>query len=97
MIVQRVYTKVKAGKLAEYLELMESRPDMILRRVTKRDYTANIGAPIQTVCHEAEFEDLDAMDKVWAEWWADPETPAYMEKFWAVVDDARSEVWNLIE
>lgn len=97
MIVQRVFNRVKAGRTGEFLALAKSNPDSALSLVTRRTYTPHIGPSVHTICHEAEFESLDEMDKVWATWWADPETPAYMEKFWSLVEDAYSEVWNLEE
>ena len=95
MIVQRVFHQVKQGHLREFLELMKSQPESVLSFATKRTYTASIGVSSHTVSHELEFEDLAELDQTWDAWWASPETPAYMEKYWGLVEGGHSEVWNL--
>ena len=97
MIVQRVFHEVKAGHLGEFLALMKSQPESVLSRQTYRTYTAHIGPSSHTVCHELEFGDLAELDQVWAAWSADPETPAYMEKYWSLVEGGHNEVWDLEE
>jgi hypothetical protein len=101
MIVQRVFIRVKPGHLGEFWELsnghQKRRPDLPTFRATKRTYSANIGPSGHTVCYEAEFEDLAELSRAWSTWWADPGTPAYMEKLWSLVDDSHNEVWDLQE
>ena len=98
MIVQRVFHRVKPGRVGEFLDLMKSQSASALTGPTKRTYTAHIGPSGYTVCHELEFADLAELDQVWAAWWADPETPVYMEKFWALVEGGgHNEVWDLQE
>ena len=97
MIIQRVFHEVKSGRIGEFLALLKSQPESVLSRATKRTYTASIGPPAHTVCHELEFADLAELDRVWAAWWADPKTPAYMAKYWELVEGGHSEVWELVK
>ena len=94
MIVQRVTVQVKQGHVREFLALAKSQ-DSVLDRATKRTYTSNISPVHNIVAFELEFEDLGELDKTWAAWGADPDTPAYMEKWNKLVKDSGSEVWNL--
>jgi hypothetical protein len=97
VIVQRIFHAVKQGRVDDFLALMKSNPDSVLNLATKRTYTSYIGR-FNTVCHELEFESLDELDKCWAQWWADPETPAYMEKYHELTErGGSSEVWTLEE
>ena len=96
MIVQRVTVHVKQGRVGEFLALAKSK-DSVLTRATKRTYTPNIAPDNNVVVFEAELEDLAEMDKVWAAWWADPDTPAYMEEWNKLVMGSGSELWNLEE
>jgi hypothetical protein len=95
MIVQRVFHHVKPGRGGDFLALVASMPASLLRQAAVRTYTASIGRPASTVCHEFEFADLDELDRVWAAWWADPATPNYMAAYWRLVDTQYSEVWYL--
>ena len=97
MIVQRVTHHLRQGRQAEFLALMKSKPDSILSQVTKRTYLPNIVPDASVVVHEAEFEDLAELDKIWKAWWADADTPAYMEEYHKLVRSAGSEVWSLAE
>ena len=97
MIVQRVTHHVKQGRQAEFLALGKSKPDSVLSQATTRTYLPNIVPDTSVVVHEAEFEDLAELDKTWAAWWADPDTPAYMEEYNELVESAGSEVWTLAE
>ena len=97
MIVQRTIHRAKPGHVGDFLELGKSTPNSPLSLATKRTYTASVGVEATTVCHELEFEDLAELDQTWAAWWADPRTPAFMEKYWALVEGGHNEVWNMEE
>lgn len=47
------------------------------------------------VVTELEFKDVAELEKTWAEYWADPGTPAYMERMSKLTQSAGSEVWTL--
>ena len=55
-------------------------------------------SPNQEVVCELEFENLSELDKYWTEWFALPETPAFMET-WnkLLVNNTTNEVWNVEE
>lgn len=97
MIVHRMTHHVKQGRIGEFLALMKSNPSPVLIQALRRTYTPYKDPAISTVVHELEFEDSDELDKTWKAWWADPDTPAYMEKVNNLVESASNEYWTLEE
>ena len=97
MIVQRVITQVKRGRRADLLALWKSKSESVLSQATKRMYLPNIVPDASVVAAELEFEDLAELEKTWAAWWADPDTPAFMEEYNKLVESVGSEVWTLAE
>ena len=93
MFVQRITHYVKLGCHAEFMALMRSK-DSVLTKATKRTYSPFI-TPDAVVVHEAEFEDLAELEKTWAAWWAEPDTPAFMEQYNKLVKNNGSEIWTL--
>ena len=96
MIVQRVTHYVRRGQRREFLALMKSK-DSVLTKATKRTYSPFIAPAGNVVVHEAEFEDLAELDKTWAAWWADTDTPAFMAEYNKLVKNNGSEIWTLEE
>ena len=94
MIVQRVTHKVKQGCMEELVALGNSFIESTGRTV--RRYTPNVGR-FDTLVGDHEFEGLAEMEKFWAEWHARPDTPAFMEKWFALTETGgTTEIWNLV-
>jgi hypothetical protein len=97
MIVNRRTFRIKNGKAQKVAEMMKSENERLKWPVTHRIYTANI-APFNLVIGEWEFEDLAAYEKFWTDWFALPETEAFMKKWNALTrSGGTNEIWNLIE
>lgn len=95
MIVQRITWKVKRGCMQELVALNNSFSETTGRTV--RGYTSRIG-PQETVVGEHEFESLAEMEKSWAEWNARPDTPAFTEKWLALMETGgTTEIWDLVD
>ena len=59
-----------------------------------RVYTSNYG-PTGVLAAEWEFESVAACQKFWADWYAKPETPAFVEKWLGLLEPGGgSEIWN---
>ena len=96
MIVNRLTITVKQGRMQEFVELLkERRKQGEYNNV--RLYQSHLGTRDQ-IAYEIEFEDYAAYDKFFTEWYALPDTPAFLEK-WNVMTKAggTNELWWLIE
>ena len=61
-----------------------------------RIYTPEIG-PFDVLVVEWEYESLEEQQRVWAAWFARPDTPTFAEKWNKVVErGGGSEIWNLV-
>jgi hypothetical protein len=97
MILQRLTFHVKPGRMDEVVEMLKAADEVLGSTDISRIYTPNIGQ-FDVVVNDLEFENLAELDALWAEWWSNPETPAFMEKWNELVDaGGGSEVWNLVE
>ena len=95
MIVNRYTITVKQGRMGEAVELIKE-----MRKqggYHGRLYQSHLGTRDQ-IAYEFEFEDYAAYDKFFTEWYAQPDTPAFLEK-WNDMTKAggTNELWWLIE
>ena len=95
MIVNRVSVTVKQGRMEELVELLKEGRKQ--GGYNARLYQSHLGNRDQ-IAYEFEFEDYAAYDKFWTEWYALPDTPAFLEK-WNEITKAggTNELWWLIE
>jgi hypothetical protein len=95
MIVQRLTWQVKIGQRAAAAELARAERERV--GGTHRIYRGYLGS-FDTVAMEFEFEGFDEMETFWSEWFATPESAAFLEK-WHDLLEARTtnEVWTLVE
>ena len=95
MIVNRLTVTVKQGRMQEVVELLNEGRKQVGFKV--RLYQSDLGNRNQ-IAYELEFEDYAAYDKFWKEWFALPETPAFLEK-WNDITEAggTNEIWWLVE
>jgi hypothetical protein len=92
---------VKRGCRNELIELVKAeraKDDNLNHRIyNHRIYTSHIG-PGDLLVQEFEFENLGELEKSWAEWFADPETTEFRQKWSELVEHwVSTEVWHLIE
>ncbi|MFN2302656.1 MAG: hypothetical protein ACK2TV_02900 [Anaerolineales bacterium] len=95
MIVNRLTVNVKQGRMDELVELLKDARKQGGYHV--RFYQSYLGIRDQ-IAYEFEFEDYAAYDKFFTEWYALPDTPAFLEK-WNDMTKAggTNELWTLVE
>ena len=97
MYVNRLNFQVKPGNQEKAIELIKEAQTMLETPHGASIYTANIG-PFNALIYDIEFENLTEFEEFWTKWWALPGTPAFMEKWNALVDSGTgSELWNVVE
>jgi hypothetical protein len=97
MIVNRRTFVVKNGCQDEVVAMVLAENTRLKWSIPSRVYTPNI-APFGLVVVEWEYEDLAAYEKHWADWFALPETPDFMEKWLSLTKTGgANEIWNLEE
>ena len=97
MIVNRRTFVVKQGCQDEVVAMVLAENNRLNWSITSRVYTPNI-APFNQIIVEWEYEDLATYEKHWAEWFALPETPDFMEKWNSLIKPGGSnEIWNIEE
>ena len=95
MLVNRRTFVVKRGCMEELVALLVA--DREQTGIAYRLYTPDIG-PFDVIAIEVEFENLEAYEKGWAEWFARPENAAFMEKWYALTESGgNNEIWTLVE
>lgn len=95
MIVQRCTFQVKGRQRRAAAELARAERERI--GATFRIYLSYLGR-YDTIVTEYEFEDLGAMETFWSEWFADPESAAFLEKWNNLLEAPRTnEVWIPVE
>jgi len=97
MIVERRTWNVKRGCMQELVALGNSFIETT--GSTVRLYTPTVGLGRQdTLVADHEFESLAEMESFWKEWFARPDTPAFLRKWEALTErGGTSEIWNLVE
>ena len=95
MIVQRLTFTARSGRRLEAAELARAEREQM--GGTYRIYLGDIG-PRNDLAMEFEFEGLGEMEAFWSEWFATPESAAFMEKWDALFEAHRTnEIWAVIE
>jgi hypothetical protein len=96
MVVERYTVNVRPGLLQELAALARREADRY-PAVAIRVSTPVFG-PLDTMAIEWEFENVAAREAYWDGWYAQPETPAFMEK-WNELDagGGTDELWAVEE
>jgi hypothetical protein len=95
MIVQRLTFQVKGGRRLEAAKLASAERERT--GGTHRIYLSYLGR-YDTIATEFEFEDLEAMETFWSEWFATPESAVFLKKWNDLLEAPRTnEVWTLVE
>lgn len=98
MIVDRWTWRVKSECFDEFLELLIAERERA-DRPTDRIYfvvgTSTFG-PTNTVMWEGEYENEEQRSRLWAEWWAQPESQEWAAKISGMTEPGGShELWAL--
>ena len=100
MIVQRFTYLVKRGCMPQIIELLKpytGKGTITGNPARERTYTSSFG-PSDMIVLDFEFENMDQLEKKWAEWLARPEVPTLFEKLDSLfVPGGSNEIWNLVE
>ena len=99
MIAERLFHYPKPGRLIELRDLIQTEMQRFSSPLLHagRLYSHDIGcsSPISV---EFEFESHSEREKYWADWQADPGTPAFMEKYMEMIGHFwKDETWVLEE
>lgn len=95
MLVKRRTCAVKAGRMAETLELLEWAQEQFPAPHARRIYTSDIGT-FDQLAARIEFESLEEYEKIWAEWIASPEFGSVIEKWDELTErGGTNEIWTL--
>ena len=96
-LVHRAYARVKRGELDNVLEIAREGAKRFPESTVIRHYSADIGQPRNTFVFEVEFADYAEYEEVWRAWTALEETPELMDRWNALVEEMRHELWELHE
>jgi hypothetical protein len=96
MIVRRATFNVKQGCMQEFVALVLAEGEKVGPPNT-RVYTPYAG-PRDVLAIKWEFENLEAHDKFWTDWWARPETATFLEKWYELTErGGTDELGNLAQ
>jgi len=80
MVMNRFTRIIKKGHFDQAVALVKSEIERFRAPQAIRLYSG-FAAPIDTLVMEFEFENLAELDKHWADWYADPESQNFRDKF----------------
>ena len=95
MIVQRVISKVKPGNRDAYVEMLKAARQALDDPNSMRIFTPLIGVPFTTVVYKLTAESVAENQQGWDEWYANPETQGFMEKWFELVEDSMDEFYTV--
>ncbi len=97
MITNRRTFIIKRGRLQEAAALIKAEAERVDLPNAQRVYVPEI-APFDVMVYEADYENLEEYEGIWAEWLASPEAAAFLEKLYAVTETGgTNEIWTLVE
>jgi hypothetical protein len=95
MFAHRLTFRVKTGHVSEVVEMIKS--EIAKGGPPSRVYQSYI-SPSNLVIEDLEFESLAELQAHWAEWFAKPETAAFLERWDELVEGTvTNEVWQIVE
>jgi hypothetical protein len=95
VIVNRRTFIAKQGCVQGLLDVLKAELETNPSPVPCRVYASSI-ARFDQVAVEWEFESLAAYEKFWADWFARPETPAFMDSWYPLNETGgKNEIWTL--
>jgi hypothetical protein len=94
MIVQRLTYRIVPGTVENLVAMLREEQGRSEDPRSMRIYNCMFG-PADTVVLELEFEDMSDIVPFWDAWFAEPTTPAFMEKWNQLVTETVSnEIWE---
>ncbi|HWQ11703.1 MAG TPA: hypothetical protein VNL77_02825 [Roseiflexaceae bacterium] len=95
MLVNRRTFVIKRGHIEDAAAMLAE--GMRRMGVQGRVYLPEVG-PFDVIAVEGEFESLAAYEQFWSAWAAQPDTGAFMERWYAITESGgANEIWRLAE
>ena len=97
MIVERMFHYPKPGRRSDLVKLLKADKQQFPPPHGSRVYSHNTGCSAP-VSQDFEFESHEERGKFWADWWVDPGTSAFLEKYNKISNRYyTNELWTLEE
>ena len=99
MVMNRRTSIVKRGRMQEAATLLKALAEK-LQSTNPRAYRIYVPefAPFDVLCIEVDFDSLAEYQQYWAEYFAQPETTAFLERWYELTDTGgTNELWELVE
>jgi len=95
MFVQRLTYRVEAGYVEEALEMIKG--EIAKGDTPTRVYQSYI-SPGDMIVQDLEFENLADLQAFWTEWFSQPDTTKFMQRWSEIVESlVTNEVWRIVE
>jgi len=95
MIVQRNIVKMKPQNHDMVVEMLKAARSELDDPNSMRILTSFIGVPFTTVVYELITENLEESRSSWDEWYAQPESEAFLEKWMPLIEDTKDEYYTI--
>jgi hypothetical protein len=97
MVMNRRTFIVKRGRMQEAATLLKAAAQRSTNARAYRIYVPEF-APFDVLCIEGDFDSLAEYQQYWAEYFAQPETTAMLERWYDVTETGgTNELWELVE
>jgi len=98
MLVHRVTFELKMGADQKAIEMLKEAQTMIKAPHGVRIFNSYIGGTGSVVVYDLEFENVAELEAFWAEWFALPGTPAFMERWHELLaTNSSNSVFRVVE
>ena len=95
MIVQRTIVKMKPQNHDAVVEMLKAARAGLEDPNSMRILTSFIGVPYTTVVFELTNQSLENNRANWDEWYAQPESDAFMEKWLQLIEYSKDEYYTI--
>jgi hypothetical protein len=98
MLVHRLTFTLKMGTDQIAIEMLQEAQTILKAPHGRRIVQSYVGGTGSTIVMDLKFENLSELEAFWAEWYALPETPAFMEKWQELLAaNTSNSVFTLVE
>ena len=98
MLVDRLTFYVKSRRTDKAVEMIKEAGTMVEYPHGSLIYT-NFAGEFNAVINEIKFENFTELEEWWAKWGSHPDTPAFLERWYELLQDrsGKREILNLVE
>jgi hypothetical protein len=97
MVMNRRTFIVKRGRMQEAIALLKEEVQRSPNAQRTRIYVPEV-APFDVICAEGDFESLAEYERYWADYFAQPQTTAFLERWFELTETGgTNELWELAE